>query len=127
MNNKRLGTAFERELCTILTEHGFWVHFITPSMAGAQPFDIVAVKNNVPIAIDCKTSARPIFPISRLEDNQVFAFERWLDCGNEYAVLAVKYQDVIYFVDYEFLKEHEDGKVRLSDCSYMGEWMDGRF
>lgn len=130
MNNKVLGTAFEKELCQLLQDKGMWVHFIEPNKAGAQPFDIIAVANNVPIAIDCKTSVRGVFPYSRLEDNQKFAFEKWLDCGNEYAVIAVKYTDKvklenkIYFIDYELLKEEE--KLNLKDCAQMREWFDGR-
>lgn len=124
-NNKVLGTAFERELCQILKDMGLWVHFIEPNKAGAQPFDIIAVANNVAIAIDCKTSARPTFPISRLEDNQKFAFNRWLECGNEYAVIAVKHNERIYFIDFEWLTEEE--KLKLADCATMNEWFKGRF
>ena len=125
MNNKALGTAFERELCQLLQQNGMWVHFIEPNKAGAQPFDIIAVANNVPIAIDCKTSARGTFPISRLQDNQIFAFDKWLECGNEYAVIAVKFDGQIYFIDYEWLKEEE--KLKLADCSKWVEWLYGRF
>lgn len=133
MNNKALGTAFERELCQLLQDMGMWVHFIEPNRAGQQPFDIIAVSNNIPIAIDCKTSARAVFPYSRLEDNQKFAFEKWLECGNEYAVIAVKYtdkvrlEDKIYFIDYEWLKGAENERLKLSDCAQMKEWFDGRF
>lgn len=124
MNNKALGTAFERELCQLLQEKGMWVHFIEPNKAGQQPFDIIAVANNIPIAIDCKTSARAVFPVTRLQDNQIFAFEKWLDCGNEYAVIAVKHEEKIYFIDYEWLKEEE--KLKLADCAKMDEWLDWR-
>ena len=122
MNNKRLGTEFERELCEILTGLGWWTHFITPNAAGAQPFDIVAVKDNCAIAIDCKTSARPSFPITRLEDNQRFAFDKWLRCGNVYALLAVKYEGKIYFIDYEILLDEQT--VRLSDYLSYEEWLE---
>ena len=124
MNNKKLGTEFENELCKILKEQGFWVHFMSPDARGAQPFDIIAVKDNIPIAIDCKTCVANTFNISRLEDNQKFAFRRWLDCDNEHAVIAVKHDGKIYFIDYEFLIEC-NGKVRFEDCCRMGEWMRG--
>lgn len=133
MNNKVLGTAFEKELCQILQNKGMWVHFIEPNKAGAQPFDIIAVANNIPIAIDCKTSARAVFPVTRLQDNQIFAFNKWLDCGNEYAVIAVKHEDKIYFVDYQvFLSDcygidYGVDKVNLKDCCTMEQWLDGRF
>lgn len=130
MNNKTLGTAFEKELCQKLQAYGFWVHFISPNHAGAQPFDVIASMNNVPIAIDCKTSARASFPVTRLEDNQIFAFSRWLECGNRFAVIAVKYKDEIYFIDFQiFLSDCTgiDGgvdSVRLAECKTMKEWLD---
>ena len=111
MNNKKLGTQFERETVAWLSEHGFWAHFITPDERGAQPFDIIASINNYPAAIDCKTSVRPIFPIVRLEDNQKLAFDKWLACGNKEALLFVKHKGTVYSVDYRLLKKK--GKVHL--------------
>ena len=129
MNNKTLGTAFEKELCQKLQDYGFWVHFIEPNRAGAQPFDIVACMYDRPIAIDCKTSARAVFPVTRLEENQIFAFNRWLECGNKYAVIAVKYNGRVYFIDFQtFLSDYTGldcgvDKVRIEDCKTMEEWL----
>lgn len=39
MSNKKLGNAFEMELCNILSSHGFWVHNLAQNSAG-QPADI---------------------------------------------------------------------------------------
>lgn len=105
MNNKTLGTAWERECCEILRTMGYWVHFIVPDSRGAQPFDIIAVKDNKAKAIDCKTSVKAIFSISRLEDNQIYAFDKWLDCGNEMPEIWIKYNDKLYVVYYTELKE----------------------
>ncbi len=107
MNNKRLGTQFERELVEALADRGWWCHFITPNAAGAQPFDVIAVKDGKALAIDCKTSVDHIFRISRLEDNQIMAFEKWLACGNEDPVIAVKYMGGVYFVSYTGLKRDQ--------------------
>lgn len=104
MNNKQLGSAFERELCDILAKKGYWVHFIVPDSRGAQPFDVIAVKDGKALAIDCKTSARDSISIGRLESNQIFAFERWIKCGNGNPIVAVKYKEDIYFVLYLELK-----------------------
>ena len=106
MNNKKLGTAFEREVCELLASKGYWVHFIVPDNRGAQPFDIIAVKNGVAIAIDCKTSCTEKFAFSRLEDNQVSSFEKWLACGNEMPLVYVKYQDNICVISYADLKNN---------------------
>jgi len=103
-NNKRLGTEFENEAVEILSRLGYWVHFISPDIRGAQPFDVIAVKKAIPIAIDCKTSVKKRFNISRLEDNQILAFEKWLRCGNPEPIILVKYNEYIYCVGYLRLK-----------------------
>ena len=105
VNNKKLGTAFEKKMCEWLADQGYWVHFIVPDARGAQPFDIIAVKNGRAMAVDCKTSATNRFSINRLEDNQVFAFERWIACGNEMPMLAVLYEEKLFMIEYKLLKE----------------------
>lgn len=114
MNNKKLGTDFEREAVEFLSANGCWVHFITPDARGAQPFDIIASINDHPAAIDCKTSARKTFPLTRLEDNQMLAFDRWLACGNICAILLVKHDGWVYAVEYPLLKRQ--GKVDLTNA-----------
>lgn len=111
MNNKKLGTAFEQEFCEFLAEKGYWVHFITPDKAGAQPFDVIAVKDGKAFAVDCKTCSKDYFSISRLEDNQRLAFDRWIECGNEEPMIAIKYKDNIYIVKYNMLKYWENVSI----------------
>lgn len=110
-NVKKIGSEFEQELCELLTVNGFWVHFITPDKTGSQPFDIIAVKNNIPIAIDCKTCEADTFNISRLEDNQIMAFGKWLACGNEYAVIFIKHKGRIYFIPYDAIVSVRSEKI----------------
>ena len=68
MNNKKLGTAFENEFCELLASKGWWAHFLSPSVSGSQPFDVIACKDKSCMVFDCKTSAKHIFPYTRLED-----------------------------------------------------------
>ena len=105
MNNKRLGTAFEREFCELLAARGYWVHFMSPSASGAQPCDIIACKNGTPFLFDCKTCEKNVFPLSRVENNQILAFERFLRTGNNHAFIAVKHDNKIYFIPYTLLKK----------------------
>ena len=107
MNNKRLGTAFEKRVCDMLNRDGWWVHFIEPKQNGAQPFDIIAVKRGRSIAMDCKTSSSNRFSIKRLEDNQVLAFEKWLSCGNSEPCVVVRYKEDVYMIPYLYLKQKE--------------------
>lgn len=120
MNNKRLGTEFERETCDKLSKMGYWVHFISPDPAtGKQPFDIIAVVENVAIAIDCKTCVDHIFRLSRAEDNQILAFEKWLMCGNEGAYFLVKHEGKAYLVPFRDIRDN--GKVLLEECEALFE------
>ena len=117
MNNKKLGNAFEREMVQLLSDEGFWVHFIEPNRSGAQPFDIIAVKDGIPVVGDCKTSSKKTISISRLEDNQIMAFDKWISCGNEMAFIFVKYDDKIYAIPYWYLCKKKkvtlDGFLRV--------------
>lgn len=106
MNNKKLGTEFENKVCQELNEAGWWVHFFSPDRAGAQPFDIIAVRGGRAKAIDAKTSSTHRFSINRLEDNQRLAFDKWLRCGNDMPYLAVEYDNQIVWVSYWELKEN---------------------
>lgn len=105
MNNKKLGMAFEKEFCQLLASRGYWVHFISPAPSGGQPFDAIAVKAGYAYAFDCKTSSTDRFPLTRLEQNQIMAFERWILCGNGDPKIAVKYANSVYLISYEQLKE----------------------
>lgn len=107
MNNKKLGNSFEKEICEYFEDKGFWVHFITPDKRGAQPFDIIAVKNGIAHAVECKTLAdsKKYFDISRIEQNQQLAFEKWMDCGNDTPLIAIKHRGHIKFINWTFLKK----------------------
>lgn len=111
MNNKKLGTDFEREMVERLKSVGFWVHFISPDHSGAQPFDLIFAQNGQACVADCKTSESHIFRLDRLEWNQQLAFEKWMYCGNMEPVVFVKYKDEIKIVKYLELKKA--GKVDL--------------
>ena len=127
MNNKQIGTEWEKEFCELMAKNGFWVHFIEPNKAGAQPFDVIAVKNNKAFAFDCKTCKNPSFGLSRLEDNQKFAFDKWLDCGNIFVYIAVKFDSgEIYIIDYEYLVKYgrfNPKNTELSDLLRFENWI----
>lgn len=111
MNNKRIGSDFEREICDLLAKDGYWAHFIAPDARGAQPFDIIAVKGGRAVAIDCKTCVAKYISISRLEDNQIMAFEKWVACGNGEPLVAVRHEGSVVLISYSDLKKR--GKINL--------------
>ena len=112
MNNKKIGTDFEREFCQLLSDRGYWVHFLNPDKTGSQPFDVIAVKNVTAYAFDCKTCIADTFNISRLEDNQILAFEKWLRCGNTQPMIAVFHKKEIKFIRYDDLKETKSIRLK---------------
>ncbi len=100
MNNKTLGNKFEKEMAELLSKNGWWVTFLTPKQnVGSQPADLIAVKNNEAMLIDCKTCSSHLFPISRIEENQRQAFKRFSQCGNTNYILAIKYKNKIYEIN----------------------------
>lgn len=111
MNNKKTGTDFENRVCDYLSGKGYWVHFIVPDARGAQPFDVIAVKDGEAYAIDCKTCVANVFTINRLEENQIMAFQKWIRCGNFNAVIAIEHCEEMMCVDYMDLMYYK--KVRL--------------
>ena len=115
MNNKKHGTEFERLVVEKLAKSGAWVHFLSPDERGAQPFDIIAVKDGVACAIECKTqdAKNKWFPLSRLEDNQVMAMGKWMMCGNPEPLICVQYKGEIKTIN--FLELKEKGKVNLDE------------
>ncbi len=111
MNNKKIGTAFEREFCEKMAAAGYWVHFIEPNKAGGQPFDIIAVKAGEAYAIDCKTCVLDTFNIRRLEFNQISAFDKWIKCLNGDPIIAVEHKGRIYKISYLRLKGSKSVKL----------------
>lgn len=95
----------------MLNHDGWWVHFIEPKQSGAQPFDIIAVRHGRAVAIDCKTCVKNTFSIDRLEDNQIFAFDKWKACGNSDPYVIVEHDDDIYVIPYSYLKENKTMKL----------------
>lgn len=121
MNNKKLGTEFEEEFCKMLFDCGFWVHFMAPSRTGSQPCDVIACKNDIPMLFDCKTCKDDTFRISRLEDNQIMAFESFSKKGNRYRFVAVLHSENVYILEYEELKKLQ--KIKLNDKYLFERWV----
>ena len=115
-NNKQIGAKFEQEFVEILAKEGFWAHFLAPSPTGAQPFDVIAMRHGYAYCFDCKTSVKPIFPITRLEDNQILAFDKWLKCGGAAPLVAVKYDNNIYLIAYTRLQREKSVDLRKAEA-----------
>lgn len=122
-SNKKMGNHFESVLCDILSDHGWWAHNMAQNETG-QPADVIAVKNNIAVLIDCKVCSNDTFPLSRVEGNQYGAMTMWKYKGNEYSYFACLLSNgSIYMVDFESIA----GKVgSIKDFDYyptLEEWL----
>lgn len=106
MNNKVLGSNFEKDFANFLASKNYWVHFIEGAAhTGSQPCDIIAIKRDFPELYDCKTlnNKNGLFPISRIEENQRLAYERVRECRNPETIfsLAILWNNNLYYVDFD--------------------------
>lgn len=113
MNNKKLGSSFETELCEFLSEYGFWVHLLNANKAG-QPADIIAVRNKISHLIDAKVCSDNKFILSRIEENQDLAMDLWRDCGNGIGWFALKTDSGIYMISHYVMIAYKDRQYSLS-------------
>lgn len=123
------GQKFEQEFAEILSKNGFHVVILPKQRDGSQPFDIIAQKNNKAYNFDCKTLAKNLFPLSRVEDNQERAFNKLEKCGtyNNYFAIKDKY-DRIYICEARVLivlKKAGDNAIIPIECgTLLSEWLE---
>lgn len=101
--NRTVGARFEDDLCGLLADNGWWAHNMAQNQVG-QPADVIAVKNDTPVLIDCKDCENNRFPLSRIEGNQEGAMTLWEERGNAYCYFALRLNDgAIYMVAFDDL------------------------
>ena len=91
---------FQREVCKRLSECGFWAYETINKQSG-QPVDVIAVKSDIGYIIECKVTKSDRFPLSRVEDNQITAIEKFTKCKNTeswFAFFFAKHPDNVLFV-----------------------------
>lgn len=128
MNNKKIGNAFETELCELLTENGYWAHNFANKSYG-QPADVIAVKRQAYL-IDCKVcSGRRGFDTRRIEDNQHDAMTKWLETCSTTPVFIIKFEATgeIYVIGYPYMTKHPDEVITQDMIRKVGytleEWL----
>lgn len=125
VNNKKIGSDFEKRYCEYLSNNGYWVHFMNPSANGSQPFDILACVGNkdgtsLVIAVDCKTVVANRFSLDRIEDNQMMAFKKMNECGisNTYFALEPKKNHVVNIPSQILIELKENGTKSIDVREY---------
>lgn len=120
-SNKTIGNRFEAELCEMFAEAGWWAHNLAQNQVG-QPADVIAVRNNVAVLIDCKDCENDRFPLSRIETNQEGAMTLWQMRGNVYCYFALRISTGIYMVDFDSLCEIELYGKRSLNAGQIAEY-----
>ena len=122
--NKVMGNHFEADLCDLLSEAGWWAHNMAQNETG-QPADVIAVKCDHAVLIDCKVCSNDTFPLTRIEANQEGAMTLWEECGNCFCYFALKMTDGrIYMVNFDSVSEPGKSVLHEKDIRQYEEFSD---
>ena len=110
-----LGKKFEEELCWYLSDEGYYVIYNEKNISGSQPVDIVAIKHNNAILIECKNLENKTgrFSLSRIEQNQWLAYKKLQECNNSNMIIAILWNDNVYFINFDLLN-YFDKSINLN-------------
>lgn len=106
MSRKSIGNSAEIYVAEHLSKKGWFVVLVPQGVSG-QPFDLIAIRNNRCLCGDVKHISRgDVFPISRVEPNQITAFELLRLTGtSEYGIfLKFEGDNDVYFQYWEVMK-----------------------
>ncbi len=104
MKNKSKGSNAERELLFMLFNNGFAVSRVAGSGCSTLPTpDIIAVKNKLTIAIECKTKKGEYLNIKDSQVEELMTWEKMAGCLAYVAWRISK--DKWYFIDIYGLKK----------------------
>lgn len=96
ISNKKLGSDFERDVAKKLFDKGWWVHNFAQGPDG-QPADLIAVKDDYAMLIDCKViSSGDYFDLSRIEPNQLSVAKMYEERTWFKYVFVIGHQDHLY-------------------------------
>lgn len=116
------GNQLEIYAVHTLSNNGWWALRIPRNHSGAQPFDIIAVKGERVLALDCKACADLKFDIKRVEDNQWTAFEVMQKRTKAVIGILAENNGVLYFISYFDLLNCKRSYIRLED-KYNRSWV----
>jgi Holliday junction resolvase len=109
LKSYKVGEKFEKELCKFFANRNYYVIYNNKGVSGAQCFDMLIIRDNVCFAIECKNleNKNGIFNIDRVEENQLLAYKRFLECRNHNFVLAILWNDNVYIVNFDLLEYYK--------------------
>lgn len=106
IKSQKNGKKFEEELCNFFSKQGFYVIYNERNSSGAQPVDIVISKNNIITLVEAKNleNKNGRFTLDRVEENQRLAYKKFKKCNNSNMILAIKWNNSVYFIDFGLLQ-----------------------
>ncbi|WP_317366361.1 Holliday junction resolvase RecU [uncultured Tyzzerella sp.] len=118
MNNKLIGNDFEKEFALYLQDKGMFVYNL-PNKYTGQPFDIIAVKEYIFFAFECKHCKGNVFSLSRVEDNQMQALRKLEKAKSNNYFFVFKFNDEIKFCEASYIKDKlkTDNKIHKDELS----------
>ena len=120
MSNIKSGNTFEREFCEALFADGWWVYNCPKTVAGAQPADVIAVKNGKAYLIDCKNCEKEYFSKTRIEENQILAMKLFEQRARCEGIFAIKLNSNIYMVALDNLLKSPRTHLKEANISKLG-------
>ena len=117
------GEQFENLFCELMKKIGYWALKIPRNNAGAQPFDVIAIRGYSVFAIDCKVCSRGVFELRRVEDNQWSAFKVISERTNANVGIMAYYDGCIYCIPYRTLKECSEAGMKSIKLTKLMLWM----
>lgn len=118
------GRQFENACVKELHKAGYWVHRIHPDESGQQPFDIIAIRRDTICVYDAKVlSEGHRFPFSRIEENQLNAFELVQKKVNaEHIGLLIYAEGKIHYMDLAHIHTEMWMGHKSIDVNELPEW-----
>lgn len=92
------GSEFEQRACELFASRGFWALNIPKNKFGAQPFDVIAIKDSEIWAVDCKVCSEPRLSLARVETNQALAFGMMTQRTNARCGFLCYHNKRLYFI-----------------------------
>lgn len=123
MINKKIGNNWEEECLEILGKNGFFATKLQEKSMGA-PFDLIATKNNIFFAIECKELEKNSkFYFSRIESNQKTSYRRLLEVKSENYFFFFKSPDGKFLFDAKDIILSKKKSIDVKNGKKIDEWL----
>ena len=121
MSSKQAGDDFEKTIIHQLHERGWWT-YLTPSTVSGQPFDVIAIRRCLGVAMEIKHVAGHRFDLSRIEPNQRMALQDFMNRGN-HAFFVLGNSEETYVAGAESILSIQEKSVDIRKYTRWTAWI----